>query len=446
MQKRWHTILCITLILNHINKKLMKYFFGFLLLLFTASQCLAQEATNPLQTNRIADSLYKVKRYDIATAYYIKTIDLSDFAMKKYSAAYNAACCLALQNKVDSAFVLLNLAKGFNNYQKSSWLKDEDLKVLHTNKKWPVIIATLKEKNKLNANPQKAKFVTEDIHRFWESYERYLKDTSNALEIFKQNYFNKASEGMSDYMGLKVSSINKFVAHIKLHPKLYSTIKNNTLKIDNFKTKFNQSFKNLKSIYPDAKFPDVYFIIGALTSGGTVSEAGLLIGANQMCKDELTNLDELDFGEKLLINKIEMLPNVVAHELIHFQQDAMVKDTITLGYAIEEGMADFIGELISGKSANPQLNIWVKGKEQKVWNKFKKDMYFDRYNSWIANYDNASDENFPDLGYWIGYEICKAYYENTKDKKRAIYDMLHIKNYRQFLQDSKWEEKVSTIK
>ncbi len=73
-------------------------------------------------------------------------------------------------------------------------------------------------------------------------------------------------------------------------------------------------------------------------------------------------------------------------------------------------------------------------------------MYFNRYDNWIGNYENASDDNFPDLGYWIGYEICKSYYENAKDKKKAIYDMFHIKDYKQFLIDSKWEIKIKTIK
>lgn len=419
-----------------------KYIFG--LLLICISQITFGQTNKNIQ--RIADSLYQIKQFDKATNYYIQLVKTADFKPKKLNAAYNAACCLALQNKKDSAFILLQKTLELGNIDKEHLLNDSDLDSLHNEKRWLLLISKLKEKKRLNSNPTKVNFVTSDIHRFWKSYDLYLKDTSNAYSIFKLNYFDKATDGMSDYMGLKVGSINQFVNHIKTHPKLYATIRKNTFKIDEYKNNFQQSLKNLKSIYSQAEFPDVYFVIGALTSGGTVSETGLLLGANQMCKDEQTNLEELDFGQKLLINKTEMLPHIVAHELIHFQQGGNVKDTITLGYSINEGMADFIGELISGKSANPQLLEWVKGKEQKVWNRFETDMYFNRYDNWIGNYENASDDNFPDLGYWIGYEICKSYYENAKDKKKAIYDMFHIKDYKQFLKDSKWEIKIKTIK
>lgn len=417
-----------------------------LLLVFTVHIAFGQTTINTDKISNFADSLYKARNYAKAADYYIQVANNADFNQHKFNAIYNAACCLALQNKSDSAFILLNKSFEFGKIDKNHLLNDSDLKSLHNDKKWSLLVLKYDDKKLPNTNPEKAQFVTDDIHRFWKAYDLYLKDTLNAYSIFKSNYFDKATVGMNDYMGLKVGSIKQFVKHIETHPKLYGSIRNNTLKVDDYKAKFLQSFKSLKSIYPKAEFPDVYFLVGALTSGGTVSESGLLIGVNQVCKDETTNLEELNFGQKLLINELKKLPNLIAHELIHFQQKENLKDTITLGYAINEGMADFIGELISGKTANPKLIEWVKGKEQKVWERFKQDMYFNRYSNWIGNYKNASADNFPDLGYWIGYVICKSYYENCKDKKQAIYDMFHIKDYRQFLADSKWEKKIKNIK
>ena len=108
-------------------------------------------------------------------------------------------------------------------------------------------------------------------------------------------------------------------------------------------------------------------------------------------------------------------------------------------------MADFIGELISGETANRKIFDWAKGKEKQIWADFKKDMYYDRYSNWIGNYSKASKDSYPDLGYWIGYEICKSYYENAEDKKQAIQDMLTIQDYRKFLADSKWESKLQQL-
>jgi hypothetical protein len=250
---------------------------------------------------------------------------------------------------------------------------------------------------------------------------------------------------MHDYMGLKVSSIDHFVKHIQSFPKLYGTLRENTQKVDAYKVDIQKSFENFKSIYPQAKFPDVYFVIGAFTSGGTVSSSGLLIGTNQMSDGEEVNTEELSFGMKLLMNKSAYIPNIVAHELIHFQQDDMKNESITLRDVIKEGMADFIGELISGGTANQKIFDWAKGKEKQIWADFQEDMYLNRYSNWIANYNTASKDSYPDLGYWIGYEICKSYYENAIDKNQAIYDMLHIQDYKKFLADSQWESKLEQM-
>lgn len=424
----------------------MKKILFSLILIFSVYQINAQEELSAFEIKKEADNYYAKKNYNSAILKYIKLIELSDFKSKKSIAAYSAACCLALQEKVDSSFILLNMAVKYGFKYKTHLTQDSDLSILHNNPKWKEIINLIPEPKILNSDPKLSKIVTKDIRHFWNAYDLSNTKNQNTRNIYKEYYFDKASEGMDDYMSSKVSSINSFIQHIQSHPKLYKTIRDNTLKVEEYRIEIQKSFANFKELYPESKFPDVYFVMGAFTSAGTVSPSGLLIGINQMSDGENVNTEELDFRDKLLMNKSKYVPNVVAHELIHFQQDGMKKDTITLGYVINEGMADFIGELISGNTANRKIFEWAKGKEKQIWSDFKKDMYYDRYYNWIANYDTASEDSYPDLGYWIGYEICKSYYENTKDKKQAIYDMLHIQDYRKFLLDSKWENKLDKMK
>ncbi|MGI9530015.1 TPR end-of-group domain-containing protein [Lutimonas sp.] len=411
-------------------------------LLFLCGQLLAQEQKSAYTMSQEADQLYMAKNYGTAASNYLKVIELSDFAAQKRTAAYNAACCLALEEKIDSSFILLNEAIDHGYSNKFHLSSDSDLTSLHQDGRWEELLNRVPASKTLNSDPEKASIITSDVHHFWEAYDLVQEDTAHARAIYKRYYFDKASDGMQDYMGLKVASIDKFTQHIQSHPKLYTSIRKNTLKVEAYKEKIQTSFNNFKAIYPDAKFPDVYFVIGAFTSGGTISNAGLLIGTNQMSDGEGVNTDELSDRTKLLMNQSKYIPNIVSHELIHFQQNHMKRDTITLGYAIKEGMADFMGELISGNSANEKIFAWAEGKEKKIWEDFKKDMYYNRSNNWIANYSTVSEDGYPDLGYWVGYEICKSYYENSKDKEQAIYDMLHIRNYKKFLEDSKWERKV----
>jgi hypothetical protein len=118
----------------------------------------------------------------------------------------------------------------------------------------------------------------------------------------------------------------------------------------------------------------------------------------------------------------------------------MASDTTLLVDAIKEGMADFIGERISGKSANQQLLIYAKGKEEEIWKDFNKELHLNRGYNWIGNGGVDKETEKPaDLGYWGGYQICKADYSNAKNRKQAIAEMFRISNYKQFLIDSKWE-------
>jgi len=420
-----------------------RYFTIFLLILSTA--VFGQTKLSVTATARKADSLYRVKDYLHATGYYLQLARVSDFKTKKAGSLYNAACCLALQNKTDSALNVLQAAieNGYSNM--ADLIKDTDFTSLHNDPGWKKLVTGFKAPEMLNDDPGKAEFITSDINRFWNAYDKAYRDTAHFGEIFKREYFDKASDGMNDYMGFKVSSIEYFVSHIRACPGYYRSIRNTTLKVNNFKKEIYASFKKFKYLYPPAKFPDVYFVIGAFTSGGTVSGNGLLIGVNQNVKTEDTFTGELTFRQRTRMNAFETLPNLIAHELIHFQQGGMVNDTITLGYVIREGMADFLAELISGKTPNTELYTWAVGKEKAIWNKFKADMFFNRYNNWIANSDQAATDNLPDQGYWIGYQVCKAYYEKATNKKEAIAAMLNIKDYRKFLEQSGWEEKLILI-
>jgi hypothetical protein len=55
-------------------------------------------------------------------------------------------------------------------------------------------------------------------------------------------------------------------------------------------------------------------------------------------------------------------------------------------------------------------------------------MYGTDARDWIANSssDRVGPHWAPDLGYFVGYQIAKAYYERETDKRKAIRDLLQI--------------------
>jgi len=394
------------------------------------------------QLGEKGDSAYAAKNYPLAITYYNRQASLQPFSFGRKDIYYNIACCYSLLGDKRNAWRFLNtsLKSGYNDY--GHILIDSDLDTLHADSDWKKFEELNREFQGKMHDPLKAELVTSDIHHFWDAYDRVQRDTGHAAELYSRYYFKKASPGLQDYYNSRIFSVENFVANQKKKPLFYKSIRQNTLKVDQFREPIRQSFIKLKQQYDEAVFPNVYFLIGRWTSAGTVSGNGLLIGTDMMSKSDNVPLGELTLWERNNYTSIDNLPYIVAHELIHSQQNNMKEDTTTLAACILEGMADFLGELISGKNDNERLSIFAKGKEKQIWSDFEQDIYANRAKNWIANAGQETPDHPADLGYWIGYQICKSYYEQMSDKKQAVYDMLHITDYKDFLAKSGYQEKL----
>jgi uncharacterized protein YjaZ len=192
----------------------------------------------------------------------------------------------------------------------------------------------------------------------------------------------------------------------------------------------------LKYLYPDAIFPPVYFVIGALSSGGTSSNDGLIIGAEMYGRTPDSPIDELNSWLLTVLKPVNEVPHIVAHELIHFQQN--YDGSTLLAGSIKEGSADFIAELISGKHINTHVHEFANPREKELWLEFKEKMHEKDFTGWM--YSSVKDRP-NDLGYWMGYKITKSYYDNQKDKQAAIKEILNIKNFDRFLEKSGYAKK-----
>ena len=295
---------------------------------------------------------------------------------------------------------------------------------------------------KKNFDPDAAQIVTSDIALFWKAYD--MATPENDLIVFRDQYLRKGSIGLKEFARTRISSSCGLVADgIGKHPKYYASIRERTLKVDSYKESMRASFSKLKEIYDGAVFPDTYFLIGRMNSAGTLTDKGLLIGLEMFGKTKDGPSEELNDWEKAVIKPIEALPFVVAHELIHYQQKYPSENKMLLHLAVFEGSADFIAGLIAGGHANPHLHEYGNPREKELWLEFKKDMEGTDVSNWLYQGDRAKSRP-ADLGYYIGYKITEAYYENAADKKLAIKEILGIKDFAQFLKASKYEEKLKS--
>jgi uncharacterized protein YjaZ len=194
------------------------------------------------------------------------------------------------------------------------------------------------------------------------------------------------------------------------------------------------AFTKFKSIYPDAVFPDVYFLVGAANSGGTTGGSGLLIGAEMYGKTQATDINELPVWLRSVLSSVDQMPGIVAHESCHYNQHYPAQKSL-LAKSIQEGSCDFIGELVSGQNINERLKDYARTHDAEIWRDFKAEMDKPDFSNWIYNGSRSKDKP-GDLGYYVGYLISRAYYQKAIDKKQAVRDILNIKDIKQFYEAS----------
>jgi uncharacterized protein YjaZ len=132
---------------------------------------------------------------------------------------------------------------------------------------------------------------------------------------------------------------------------------------------------------------------------------------------------------------ISNIPYIVAHELIHFQQKNWKESPTLLEQSIVEGSADFLGELICGVNTNKAANDYGNTNRERLCREFVTRMDSTSYVDWLYGV-SGKDDRPNDLGYWIGYKITEQYFANATVKRKAIGEILDIKDYKAFLNKS----------
>ena len=287
-----------------------------------------------------------------------------------------------------------------------------------------------------NKNPLATEIVTADLNNFWIALDKSGPDV-NADAIDKY-YLQPGSKGIKAFTEGRIKNSENLARVIRSHSKYYRSIKPSVDSIAGMKDQIIQALVKLKDFYPDAIFPPVYFVIGALNSGGTASNQELIIGAEMHGLTAQTPKDELSDWLKTVIKPVNQVPHIVAHELIHFQQN--YEGGSLLAACVKEGAADFLAELISGKHINDHVHNFANPKEKELWEEFKTKMDDKDYKGWLY----STVEGRPnDLGYWMGYKITKAYFDQAPDKKVAVKEILNIKDFHKFLDKSGYPAKFN---
>jgi hypothetical protein len=309
------------------------------------------------------------------------------------------------------------------------------IKFIANQREWGVIRATVLNNARQFAEPENMHLSFSDIDNFWKMYDRLDQPGSDSLVM--KEYIMKGSPGLRTFfekrMGLQPSNL---LSQIRKKRRYFASIRNVSLNLHRYRGAILDAAKKVKSLYPAAYFPPTYFTIGAFDAFGTADGgAGQLIGAEFLSDINTVDTSELTRFESFAIADTARVTGIIIHELVHSLQQT-AQDNKLLARAIDEGAADFITQLVLGYNINSKVHLYGNAHEIELWKEFQAAMDTTETDNWLYNGMSASGEKPADLGYYVGYKICEAYYNQAKDKKQAVKDILTIQDYKQFLAKS----------
>ncbi|WP_449314344.1 gliding motility protein GldB-related protein [Psychroflexus salinarum] len=216
----------------------------------------------------------------------------------------------------------------------------------------------------------------------------------------------------------------------------------------NHTSTYNTYFNKIKDSYPSAGFPPTYLSIGFFnTQGRMIYPNTVFIGLEASIKTDSTNYKEFPENYSWLQREqasYKDLGFIIVHENLHTLQKNNLSDNSILNQAIVEGAAVFLTEYFCGKESligdagiNKMID-YAKANNKTLWIEFKNDLSQPgKFSEWFWN----DDSKYPySMGYYMGYMICKSYYENSANKKKAIKILIEAKESKTIYEQSKYSQ------
>ena len=249
-------------------------------------------------------------------------------------------------------------------------------------------------------------------------------------EQLQHDYLDPGSVGLQRMAQLRNVTGASIAAAMAKRPDIYANAKRCMAVLPAGRWRVAMSLHKLGQLYPEAQFPPVTIAIGRGKPVGVTDATGVMIGLESLCA--VTWLEP---------NLEDRFVHVIAHEYAHVQQ-AIASPTLyndekptVLEESLIEGAAEFTAELTSGSVSSTDLEAITKGHEKAIETGFVADEDKTDLSKWLYN---GTLTKPGDLGYWVGYRIVKSYYEHAADKRRALRDILDMKEPKALLAKSGW--------
>ena len=316
----------------------------------------------------------------------------------------------------------------------------------------------------LNLSPSKGQnLVIVDLENFGEMFHKLpiAKSTEDTLNLIREIVIKNGTETFKEYVKYKENQNNykvelAYLNRLRTYPKYYASILKQAeiFKTKNLKRKVNNVYKRLQKSYPEAKIKPNYICVGFMDDGGKSFESGQYVGLELFACTEKADTSELvknkndfDYCKAASFDLIRM-DELILHELVHLSQfkgdnnfEQNFKGTLTYIPLLGEGGAAFITDLlfnykvtIGPGTFNSDQFKYCEQNKAKLWKDYKniKDI------SQISNFFYGNNPSYPvrSVGYYLGYQVCKQYYDKATDKKKAVKEIIEVTDYDKLVVES----------
>ncbi len=280
-------------------------------------------------------------------------------------------------------------------------------------------------------NQQEEMLVSSDIDNFWNAYEQIqaASDSATQMQILSEEFISKASTGQQRLFELRNYQPEEYLQNINSYPQFYADLRQNLESRETITAQIKKSLNNFRKLYPKMTNAKIYLGMGNFRTNATTLDSMVLFGSEMAFTDVDINTSEFPerlqyFKNYIQENPIENVSFLSTHEFVHTQQKEAI-GTNLLCVALREGSAEFIAEIASGMSSTTPAVAYGKKNRDQVFEQFKKEMFNRGTSYWVwSNMENQFGHR--DLGYYIGYEMSKFYYDGSDNKDQALADLIEL--------------------
>lgn len=281
------------------------------------------------------------------------------------------------------------------------------------------------------ARPAAIDIRTEDVTRFYKLHA--ATNGHPSVGQIQSDYLDPGTAGLLHLAQVRNVTADSIASAVATQPALYTNAKPCLAALPRIRDRLGRSFGKLLALYPEAARPPVTILVSrgkpfAIAGPGH----GVQVALEAMCSKTAAKYLGANIDDRFV--------NVIAHEYIHVQQAPERTKPTVLERALEEGVAEFVGELISAGLGSPAIHAAARGREREIETRFVADQSKTDLSAW---FDNTTADDVGQLGYWVGYRIAKAYYRSAPDKRAAIRAMIQQTDAPAFLARSGWRPGIA---